>query len=63
MRFTPHGCHHLPGCVTFGKSIDEAMEMIRDAIELYIETLRSHCENVPSDESLIERTIDIKAHA
>jgi predicted RNase H-like HicB family nuclease len=34
----------LPGCVTFGKTIEEAIEMVRDAIEIYVETLISHGE-------------------
>jgi antitoxin HicB len=53
----------LPGCVTFGKTIEEALEMVRDAIEIYVETLISHGEEVPTDESVIERTIEIQAHA
>jgi len=53
----------LLGCVTFGKTIEEALEMARDAIEIYVETLISHGEEVPSDESVIERTVKIVAHA
>ncbi|MBU2612039.1 MAG: type II toxin-antitoxin system HicB family antitoxin [Chloroflexi bacterium] len=33
----------LPGCVTFGKTLDEAMKMAREAIELYLEALQAHC--------------------
>ncbi len=29
----------LPGCVTFGETIDEAIDMAKEAIELYIEHL------------------------
>jgi len=39
------------------------MEMVRDAIEIYVETLISHGEEVPTDESVIERTVEIQAHA
>jgi antitoxin HicB len=53
----------LPGCVTIGKTIKEALEMVRDAIEIYVETLISHDEEVPTDESVIGRTIEIQAHA
>jgi antitoxin HicB len=53
----------LPGCVTFGKTIEDAIEMAKDAIEIYVETLISHGEAVPSDESVIECTVKIKAHA
>ena len=53
----------LPGCVTFGKTIKEPLEMVRDAIEIYVETLISHGEEVPTDEFVIERTVEIQAHA
>ncbi len=53
----------LPGCVTFGKTIEEALEMARDSIEIYVETLISHGEVVLSDESVIESTVKIVAHA
>lgn len=29
----------LPGCVTFGETIEEAVQMAREAIELYLETI------------------------
>ena len=53
----------LPGCVTFGKSIEEALEMAREAIGIYVETLIAHGEPVPSDESVIERIVKIQAYA
>ena len=37
----------LPGCVTYGKSIEEATEMAKEAIELYLESLKSHHEEIP----------------
>jgi len=53
----------LPGCVTFGKTIDEALDMARDAIEGYVQTLIAHGEEVPTDEDIIDRTVEIVAHA
>ncbi|MCH7939226.1 MAG: type II toxin-antitoxin system HicB family antitoxin [Candidatus Marinimicrobia bacterium] len=35
----------LPGCVTYGESIEHGIEMARVAIELYLESLREHGEN------------------
>lgn len=32
-------CPALPGCVSQGKTIEEAIENIKDAIERYLETL------------------------
>ncbi len=29
-------CPELPGCVTYGKSIEEARENIKEVIELYL---------------------------
>jgi antitoxin HicB len=39
----------LPGCVTQGETVEEALEMARDAIELYISVLRDRGENVPAE--------------
>lgn len=41
----------LPGCVTYGKDLTEAKEMVLDAIDGYIASLKKHGEEVPSDES------------
>lgn len=37
----------LPGCVSCGDSLDEVRSLIREAVELHIESLRSHGEPVP----------------
>lgn len=34
----------LPGCITYGEDIDEAIAMAKDAIGLYIEELKSRGE-------------------
>lgn len=39
----------LPGCITYGKTIEEAKKMAIDAITLYIDTLKEDGEPVPSD--------------
>ena len=39
----------LPGCVTYGESIDHAMSMAQEAIELYLATLRADGDPVPDD--------------
>ncbi len=45
----------LPGCVAVGESRDEAMELIREAIELHIENLRENGETVPPPHSFVEK--------
>jgi|WetSurMetagenome_2_1015567.scaffolds.fasta_scaffold51334_4 antitoxin HicB len=39
----------LPGCITCGKDVDEALAMAKEAIELYLECLCANCEPVPDD--------------
>jgi len=46
-------CPQLPGCVTQGESVEEALVMIKDAIQGYISSLKKHGEPVPP--SLEER--------
>lgn len=39
----------LPGCISQGKTREEALENIQEAIELYIQTLIEDGEPVPVD--------------
>jgi antitoxin HicB len=43
----------LPGCVTYVKSIEEALEMTRDAITGYVESLIEDGEPIPGEDDLI----------
>ena len=49
----------LPGCVTYGRTIDEARAFVKDAIQGYIESLKAHNEPVPSDEALLVADIQM----
>ena len=53
----------LPGCVTFGKTVEEAIEMSRDAITGYVESLIEDGEPVPVEDDLIECRVTVEAHA
>lgn len=37
----------LPGCVATGKTRDETLQLMREAIEFHIEGMRLHGETVP----------------
>lgn len=39
----------LPGCVTQGETIEEAIAMAKDAIRLYIETLLADGQPIPQE--------------
>lgn len=41
----------LPGCHTWGHSLEEAKKHIHEAIELYLEDLVAHNEPMPEDKS------------
>lgn len=45
----------LPGCVAVGETRDEAMQLIREAIELHVESLRDSGEPIPQPQSSVEK--------
>jgi predicted RNase H-like HicB family nuclease len=51
----------LPGCITYGESLDEAVENVKEAIELYIESLRAHNEPIPNEENTFEYSVSVTA--
>jgi len=53
----------LPGCATYGKTVEEAIEMARDATNGYIESLIDDGEAIPVEEDLIECRLTVEAHA
>lgn len=50
----------LPGCITFGNDIDEAIAMAKEAIELYIESLVEHGEELPTENNTLEYSITVQ---
>ena len=47
-------CPALPGCHSEGDSLEQATDNIREAIELYLESLRAHGEPLPVEDILIK---------
>lgn len=39
----------LPGCRSQGETIEEAENNIKEAIEVYIESLKTHKESIPEE--------------
>ena len=50
----------LPGCVTHGRTLEEAKEMAKDAIIGYIESLRKHNEPIPTDNDTLMASLDLE---
>ena len=42
-------CPSLPGCISQGKTKEEALKNIKEAIELYIEVLKEDKKPVPPE--------------
>lgn len=42
-------CPSLPGCISQGKTREEAIENIREAIQLYIEVLELQNQPIPEE--------------
>lgn len=53
----------LPGCVSFGKTLEEAKAMVKEAIELYLESLKAHGETVPTEDDVFEYTLTLNTYA
>jgi predicted RNase H-like HicB family nuclease len=53
----------LPGRVTYGRTVDEAREMARDAISGYLASLRKHKEPIPTDDHTLVASLDLEYSA
>ena len=49
----------LPGCITYGKNLNEAIEMAKEAIELYIEVLQENGEIIIDDSNTLEFSLNL----
>ena len=49
----------LPGCITYGENVDEAIEMAKEAIELYVEVLQERGEFIPDDSNTLEYSLNL----
>ncbi|HTE84927.1 MAG TPA: type II toxin-antitoxin system HicB family antitoxin [Dehalococcoidia bacterium] len=51
----------LPGCLTFGATVEDALAMAREAIALHIEGMAADGEDIPEDEGEpILATVDVE---
>jgi antitoxin HicB len=52
----------LPGCITYGDTVDESILNAKEAIELYIESLQAQGEEIPTEENMLEYTLTVKEY-
>ena len=51
----------LPGCISEGDSREEALVNIKEAIELYIDSLKADGEPIPTEEKTEEAIVEVAA--
>ena len=51
----------LPGCITYGETVDEAIANVREAIALYMASLVAHGEAIPTEENTFEYSVSVPA--
>ncbi len=49
----------LPGCITYGESVEHAIEMVKEAISLYVEELTDRGEAISNDNETLEYSLNI----
>ena len=49
----------LPGCITYGKNLDEAKEMATDAIQAYLGSLQKHHEPIPVEAATLIASVRV----
>jgi len=50
----------LPGCVTYGETLEEAKYMAIDSIKAYLESLKKRNEPIIDDSDVLESTLSIQ---
>ena len=50
----------LPGCITYGKNLDESYKMAKEAILAYIESLNKHGEKITDDSQTYEGVLNLE---
>lgn len=51
----------LPGCISCGETIDEALLMIKEAAELYLEEIVARKEQILDDSNTFEYSLQLHA--
>jgi predicted RNase H-like HicB family nuclease len=64
LRKEPEGVYtvlvpSLPGCITWGNTVDEAISMAKEAVEGYIAVLKEENEIIPDDNNTLEYSLQI----
>ena len=49
----------LPGCVSQGETLEEALANIREAIQCYVESSLKHGDPLPDESGMVDATVEV----
>jgi len=50
----------LPGCITYGDNVEDAVKMAEDAIRAYIASMKKHGEEIVDDSKTLESMLNLE---
>ena len=50
----------LPGCITYGDTVEDAAKMAEDAIRAYIASMKKHGEDIVDDSKTLESVLNLE---
>lgn len=50
----------LPGCITYGDTVEDAIKMAEDAIVAYLESMKKHGEAIVDDSRTLESVLHVE---
>jgi predicted RNase H-like HicB family nuclease len=50
----------LPGCITYGGTVEDAIKMAEDAVRAYIASMKKHGEDVVDDSRTLESMLSLE---
>lgn len=50
----------LPGCITYGEDVDEAIAMAKEAIALYLEEMQERGEEIKDNSETLEYSLQLQ---
>ncbi|MCP4654447.1 MAG: type II toxin-antitoxin system HicB family antitoxin [bacterium] len=56
-------CPVLPGCHSEGETVEEALDNVREAIEVHQESLLAHDQPVPTEAGLVIASVEVETDA
>ena len=56
-------CPAIPGCISEGDTVEQALANIKEAIEGCLESMAAHQQELPEDQPTIVATVDIDVPA